>query len=690
MRLFLIGLDNWGAPFEAAGERFGGISLLAICLIVLRRGHLVVANLLLLVGTLLSTALVALNLGNLAGDPYAILISLIVVASLTAGSRGVLLTGAGAIIISGIMTWLFVSGSATSSNMVMEPSVTSGISFAIVFATLTYMLYLAARTLDRLLDKLTRVNASLVQEVAQRNRASEALRQSQADLSLTLDNAPIGIFTFDLNGYLLRVNHALCAMLGYSTETLLAQHMQDLISENDRYSFADSVQKLIDGEQKHVRLEQEFITNVGDSRNVILHLGLTFDSQGAPKHIIASVEDVTESLQMRAKLNAAQKQESIGILAGGIAHDFNNLLTAMLGQGSLALQKMSMGRSAEKNVEKVIAAAEKAGLLTKQLLAYAGKGQVEMRPLCINTLIEENRALLTIALSKNVQLTTDLSSRDTSINGDLAQMQQVIMNLMINAGDAMPSHGGVIHIHTEHVYLTEQECVAWQVTPSDVLQAGNYLLLEVSDDGNGMDQNTLSRIFDPFFTTKDTGHGLGLAAVMGIVRTHGGGIIVDSVVGEGTTFQLIFPLSNKDLFDLTKEGQNMMNTTQHGLILVIDDEPAVCEVVTEVLELAGIDSIVAGNGQEGIDIFKESYDKIDLVLLDLTMPGLSGEETFMQLREIDPEMRVIVSSGHSRHQTSATFGGIDGVDFLPKPYDFVALQSTVQDNLTVKPEATTA
>ena len=683
LRLFLIAIDPNETLFVAVGERFGGVTLLAACVYALRRGYLQTANVLLLVGTLLSTALVALNLGNLAGDPCAILISLIVVSGLTAGPRGVLWTGAGALLVTAVVTFLFVYEIVPSSDLVMTPSSTSGLSMAIIFVTLTYLLYLAARTLDRLLGKLTHVNASLMQEMGQRTRASEALQQSQAELSMTLDNAPIGIFTFDMNGYLLRVNNALCTMLGYSAETLLEQHMQDLISEKDRFRFAESMQQLVDGDVKHVRLEQEFCTHDGLTCNVILHLGLTRDSMGVPQHVIASVEDVTERRKIQEKINMAQKQESIGVLAGGIAHDFNNLLMAMLGQGTLAVEKLARNRPAINNIEKVIAAAEKAALLTNQLLAYAGKGQVEMNQMSLNHLIEENRQLLAVALSKNVELETDLECDLPLIHGDLAQLQQVVMNLLINASDASAETGGTIRICTRQLQLTESSCPRWQISPTDTLPVGDYVLLEVSDEGKGMDRRTLRRIFDPFFTTKETGHGLGLAAVMGIVRAHGGGMTVDSIVNEGTIFRMVFPIP-PDLYPQDLMDNNMLTTMNPtGTVLIIDDEIAVCEVVADMLDLIGYESMVAQSGIDGLAMYQAHASEIDLVLLDLTMPGLSGEETFAKLRQIDPDVRVIISSGHSRHQTSATFSGAEGIDFLPKPYNFVMLESTIHQNIAL-------
>ena len=678
-RLLIITLDPAESIFEAMGERFGGVILLGACLIILKRGHLRAATATLLIGTLLSTALVAANLGNIAGDPYAIFISTIVVSGLIAGPRGVVWTGIGAIALTLIITLLYDAQIFPSQNLIIEPSIGTGLSSSILFGTLTYLLYLAARSLDRLLDKLTEVNRSLNKEMVERERAAEALRHSEEELQMTLESAPIGILTFDLDGNILRVNHTLCNILEYTKPTLLHQRVQDLIATRDLPAFGIRLKQLQDGITFSEPLEQEFQSASGKRLQTNLHLGLIRNSDGKPLHIIASLEDVTMRRRIQQQMELAQRQEGIGILAGGIAHDFNNLLVTMLGQGSLALERLELGKPVDANVRKIVGAADKAALLTQQLLAYAGKGQIETRPISLNTLLTENRELLGITLPKQVRLVTQLAPELPAVDGDLGQMQQVVMNLLINAGEAMPSRGGVIRVKTDLLHMSRPALYAWDMGAAK-LPAGDYVMLEVSDNGSGMDSETLNRIFDPFFSTKSSGHGLGLAAVLGIVRSHGGSLRVRSELGQGTVFKMIFPASSEKLepvpapLPVVKRDEMSAGA---GLVLAIDDEISVCETVADMLEMSGYQVITAFNGERGIELFKAHQHEIGVILLDLTMPGLSGEETYKQLRALDGTVQIVVSSGHSPKQMSATFAGEPHIGFLPKPYNFQELERVV-------------
>ncbi|MGB1253952.1 MAG: ATP-binding protein, partial [Candidatus Promineifilaceae bacterium] len=683
-RLVIIALDPAESIFDAVGERFGGVVLLLICVIILKRGYLTASTAALLIGTILSTALVAANLGNMAGDPFYILVSTIVVSGLIAGPRGVVYTGLSAIALTFFVTFLYRAQIVPSKALVLEPSIGSGLSLSILFATLTYLLFLAARSLDHLLNKLTRVNRSLYTEITERERATEALRHSENELAMTLESAPIGILTFDLDGNILRVNRTLCAILEYSKPTLLHQRIQDLIETRDLPAFSDRVKKLKEGMIFEEPLEQEFQSASGKRLKTNLHVALIRNSDGAPLHIVASLEDVTMRRRVQQQMELAQRQEGIGVLAGGIAHDFNNLLVSMLGQGSLATERLEMGKPVDANIRKIVTAAEKAALLTKQLLAYAGKGQVEMHVLSLNALLDDNRELLGITLPKQVQLVTQLAPELPAMVGDLGQMQQVVMNLLINAGQAMPSRGGIIRVKTDLLQMGAKALAAWNMGKTQ-MPAGHYVMLEVSDNGHGMDAATVKRIFDPFFTTKSSGHGLGLAAVLGIVRSHGGSLRVRSELGKGTVFKMIFPASTKALPKLDKLPKLPENHTlpnDKSLILAIDDEVSVCETVADMLDMSGYSVVTAFSGQAGIETFKKHQGQIKVVLLDLTMPGLSGEETFRQLRTIDPNIHIVISSGHSQTQASAAFAGETRIEFLPKPYDFQKLERVVRKCLS--------
>jgi signal transduction histidine kinase len=392
-----------------------------------------------------------------------------------------------------------------------------------------------------------------------------------------------------------------------------------------------------------------------------------------------------EKRQAEAALRRAQKLESLGVLAGGIAHDFNNLLVAMLGQTSLALAKLPLESSARNHVEKAVKAAERAADLTRQMLAYSGRGQFEIRLVNLNALIRENLHLFEVAVPKNVQLRAQPAEALPLIEADAGQMQQVIMNLIINAAEAIGERPGVVTVITGARTLHEDDSQQWQYT-SEPLPPGRYVTLEVRDNGSGMDAETLSRIFDPFFTTKFTGRGLGLAAVLGIVRGHHGGLRVDSEVGRGTTFRLAFPAASTEdgTLQARAEGEisaSVLSPQPPALILVIDDEQPVREAVTDILEVEGLRVLTAPNGAAGVALYRAHQTDIRLVLLDLSMPGMSGEETLRALRQINPVARVIVSSGYSEAEALQHFTGQELTGFIQKPYDAAKLIGEIRRQL---------
>jgi two-component system cell cycle sensor histidine kinase/response regulator CckA len=371
-------------------------------------------------------------------------------------------------------------------------------------------------------------------------------------------------------------------------------------------------------------------------------------------------------------LRQTQKMESLGVLAGGVAHDFNNLLVAMLGQTSLALSKLGPDSVARPHVEKAVKAATSAADLTRQLLAYSGGGQFERRPIQLNTLIQDNLHLFEVAIPKNVQLHSNLAVALPLIEGDTGQLQQVIMNLIINAGEAIGERPGVVTVATR-VQMLYMDDARWGQYTGTPLPPGEYVQVDVADNGGGMSADTLARIFDPFFTTKFTGRGLGLAAVLGIVRGHGGGLQVDSEVGHGTTFRLLLPVSTTSLLPsagpVTRQEAHMTGQT----ILVIDDELPVRAAVTDILEDSGLRVITAEDGETGVGVYRERQAAIDLVVLDLSMPGQSGEETLRQLRELNPQVRVILSSGYDQVEVAQRFADRAYSGFIQKPYDDLTL-----------------
>jgi signal transduction histidine kinase/CheY-like chemotaxis protein len=378
--------------------------------------------------------------------------------------------------------------------------------------------------------------------------------------------------------------------------------------------------------------------------------------------------DVTERRRTEEALRRAQKMESLGLLAGGIAHDFNNLLVAILGQTSLALSLLSADNPARAPIEKAVAASRRASDLTRQLLAYSGRGQFEYRPIDLNRLIQENLHLFEVAVPKNVTLRSELAETLPLIVGDGGQLQQVIMNVIINAAEAIGEKSGEVMVRTRALRLAGEGTVKWQVD-DERLSPGDYVLLTVEDNGLGMDAETLSKIFDPFFSTKFAGRGLGLAAVLGIVHGHGGGLKVISTPDVGTTFEIVLPGRTVEASEpLVQEAQQEVDMTQQ-LVLVIDDEEPVRDAVTDILDLEGLSVLTASDGQAGIDLYRQRQADIGLILLDLSMPGLNGEETLRELRQINARARVLLSSGYSHNEVAARFADQSDVGFIQKPYD---------------------
>ncbi|MEJ2750370.1 MAG: ATP-binding protein [Anaerolineae bacterium] len=320
----------------------------------------------------------------------------------------------------------------------------------------------------------------------------------------------------------------------------------------------------------------------------------------APQQFLLLMTLVTE----RKQVVAAQKIESLGVLAGGVAHDFNNLLVAILGQTSLALRKLPPDDSVRPHIEKAVTAAERASTLTQQLLAYSGQGHFQIRPIHLNELVEENLRLLYVAVPKHVQLRSQLSPHLPYVEADIGQMQQVIMNLILNAAEAMDEKEGIVTIVTDTQVVGSDDDQFWRHSGKP-LEPGLYVSLVIHDNGKGMDSKTLARIFEPFFTTKSTGRGLGLAAVLGIIRGHQGGLSVTSEVGKGSTFKLLFPAATETSHPADREEVVEDTGVFAGKVLVIDDEQPVREAVEDILALEGIAVLSAANGDEGVALYRQ-------------------------------------------------------------------------------------
>jgi CheY-like chemotaxis protein len=382
---------------------------------------------------------------------------------------------------------------------------------------------------------------------------------------------------------------------------------------------------------------------------------------------------------MEEQLRHTQKLESLGVLAGGVAHDFNNLLTGILGNASLALESVSLHHPVRGLLRDVVTASERASHLTRQLLAYAGKGRFIIEPVDVSTLVREIGSLIQTSIPKYVQLRLDLADDLPLIAADAVQIQQIVMNLVINGAEAIGSNDNGTVLVTTRAQNVDEHYLLSTLGGSSDLTPGTYVSLEVHDTGCGMDETTVNRIFDPFFTTKFTGRGLGLAAVQGIMRGHKGTIKVYSRPGKGTTFKVLFPATKE--IAVPKKGTTPQPQGANQLILVMDDEDIIRRAAKSVLERYGYTVVVAENGKEGVELFQVLSEKVAAVLLDMTMPVMDGEEAFSRLKDIKPDVKVILSSGYNEVEAVRRFTGKGLAGFIQKPYSAGALGDKISSVL---------
>ncbi len=383
--------------------------------------------------------------------------------------------------------------------------------------------------------------------------------------------------------------------------------------------------------------------------------------------------ELGERRALEDKLQNAQRLESLNVLAGGIAHDFNNLLTGILSNAGTARRKLAANDSAQQHLSEIVRGSKLAAHLTGQLLAYAGKGQFQVLARDLTAEVREIQDLLETSVRTKAKLDFQLADGLPAILADPIQIQQVLMNLIVNASES--GEGGIeVRIETKAIDLNEDDIR--ELAPGSPLQPGRCVALDVIDNGSGMDAETIERIFDPFFTTKSAGRGLGLAASLGIVHRHQSGIRVKSQPGEGTSFRVVFPAS--DQIVRPSAERPVTDLSGHGVILVVDDDDYILQAVYAALESYGYSVLLANSGAAAIQIFEERSDQIDLVLLDMLMPGISGEETFRALRAIRPDVKVLLSTGFAPDEATQRFTDEGLAGFLRKPYDPNQLAGEVQ------------
>ena len=503
----------------------------------------------------------------------------------------------------------------------------------------------------------------LAEEVASHRKDADALRVSEARFRHLVEVMGEGMWVLDPEGRTTFVNRRMVEILGYSPEEMAGCPLTDFMFEEDFAHAARNMAQRIEG----VESQHDFRFRRKDGTEVwtIVTASPVKDEAGRVVSVLGMITDITERRRLEEAQLQSQKLESLGVLAGGIAHDFNNLLTAILGNINLAqlcLPAVSPAMPYLENLEKSV---HRATNLTRQMLAYSGKGRFVVAPMDLNQAVEELSHLLGVSISKKVALRFQLKDGLPAMMAEASQIQQVVMNLVTNASEAIGEGEGLVAIRTGL-----QDYAAMDLTrdfPGQSLVPGSYLTLEVSDNGRGMDPETQARIFEPFFTTKFTGRGLGLSALQGIVRGHRGGIRVYSEVGKGTTFKLIFP-AETETAPAVAEPVETETWRGSGTILVVDDEETVRAIAGALLRSLGFEVVLAADGREALARYREQAGTICAVLLDLTMPHMNGVETFRELRRLNPECRVILTSGYNEQEAIQDFTGKGLAGFVQKPF----------------------
>lgn len=513
---------------------------------------------------------------------------------------------------------------------------------------------------------------TVVREITERCRAEEALVRAR-DFHLTLlEEFPSLVWRTDAQGRCDYVNRTWLAFTGRTREQEAGDGWAEGLHPDDRER-AMRVHRAAFVARTPFELEYRLRRHDGEYRWVTA-MGRPFDDlTGEFAGYVGSCYDITdrkraeeERRNLEGKIKQTQKLESLGVLAGGIAHDFNNLLTGILGHADLALMELLPDSPAYDSIGHIETAARRAAELTKQLLAYSGKGRFVVSPVNLSTLVEEMGHLLEVSISKKCLIKYQFAVDLPAVDADATQLRQVAMNLIINASEAIGGQSGAITVRTGTVACDRAYLAKTYLDEN--LPEGTYVFLEVADTGCGMSEATRARIFDPFFTTKFTGRGLGLAAVLGIVRGHRGAIQVDSEPGRGTTFRVLLPASAHRAAAPDTVRIKAPSWRGSGTVLVVDDEDTVCRLATKMLEKAGFTVLTAADGQEGVEVFAEHADEIRAVLLDVTMPRMDGREAFHKLQALRPGIPVILSSGFNEQDATHHLEGSGLVGFVQKPY----------------------
>ena len=532
--------------------------------------------------------------------------------------------------------------------------------------------------------------SELQQEISERKRAEqeriraeEALRESQYFFEETQRSAHIGSYKTDFSAGYWESSEVLDEIFGIGQDyDRSIPGWLEIVHPDDRGMMEQYLMTEVVPRRVPFSKEYRIIRKQDNQVRWVSGLGeVKFAASGEILAMYGTIQDITERrkleeerVALEQQLRQVQKLESLGVLAGGIAHDFNNILMAIIGNADLALMRIDQASPARENLAQIGKAATRAADLAKQMLAYSGKGRFSVESIDLNEVLEDMLHLLEISISKKAVLRLNLQDALPPVEADATQIRQIVMNLIINASEAIGDASGVIAISTGVLACTREYLK--DVWLDEKIQEGSYLCMEVSDSGCGMEKETLAKLFDPFFTTKFTGRGLGMAAVLGIIRGHKGAIKVHSEAGKGTTFKVLLPVSGRAAVR-TREAAGSGGWLGSGVVLLADDEATVREIGRAMLQELGFTVVTANDGREAVELFKAAPE-VAFVVLDLTMPVMDGEQCFRELRQHNPEVKVVMSSGYNEQEVARQFVGMEVAGFIQKPYHLSTLREAIR------------
>ena len=528
-------------------------------------------------------------------------------------------------------------------------------------------------------------------DITARKQAELELQEKRRQLSNLISQLPGSAFRclFDENLTALFASEGMLSLTGYPAEDFTAGriHIAALTVPVDKLAVRTAVATAL-AERRNFEIEYRIAHRDGQEKWVLVRGRPIYDTDGTMRFIEGLAIDITalkhaeaEKIAFERNIQETQKLESLGVLAGGIAHDFNNLLTAILGNASLMRYTLLKEDTSHAQLEQIEKAARRAADLCSQMLAYAGKGKLSSGPIDLSLLVRDTTSLIEVYIGKNCELCLQLAGSLPPVLGDATQLRQIVMNLVINGSDAIGERaGGKISVTT---FARQADAALFRTAiHQPKLEPGLYVGLEVKDNGCGMPPETIARIFEPFFTTKFSGRGLGLSAVLGIVQSHHGALFLESLPNQGSTFRLLLPAASGASIEDASVKSRSPFIALRGTVLVTDDEEAVRLMLGRVLRQHGATVLLAANGTEALEIYQTQRDRIDVILLDLTMPGLSGEEILLRLQRLKARQKIIIMSGYGEEETMQRCAELGAVGFISKPFELQAVVTKLQSLLS--------